>query len=201
LSAGAADVDGVLGGASTGAASGKAEIGIDWTLVNGEVLRWVEGYAFELIRLLDERSRTALSEAIQRWTANGLPLPDLIEELTPIFGPVRAELIASTEVTRAYAEAQLRAWQASGVIERMTWRTANDERVCPVCSALGGVAWGEDGAAPTTIADQVAEGVVTAIGQPFVHPGGHGAQARWAGQAFRAPPAHPRCRCWVAAVV
>jgi len=72
---------------------------------------------------------------------------------------------------------------------------------CPVCSALGGVRWGADGAVPTAIADQVADGVVTPIGQAFVHPGGNGAQARWAGQAFRAPPAHPRCRCWLAPVV
>jgi len=217
LSAGAGDVDGLLGGAATssgggpstgsggGAATGsggaKAEIGIDWAMVNAEVLRWVEAYAFELIRGLDARSRSAVGEAIQRWASNGLPLADLVEELAPIFGPVRAELIAATEVTRAYAEANLRAWRASGVIERVTWRTANDERVCPVCSALGGVKWGADGAVPTAIADQVAEGVVTPIGQAFVHPGGNGAQARWAGQAFRAPPAHPRCRCWLAPVV
>jgi len=146
LSAGAGDVDGLLGGAATssgggpstgsggGAATGsggaKAEIGIDWAMVNAEVLRWVEAYAFELIRGLDARSRSAVGEAIQRWASNGLPLADLVEELAPIFGPVRAELIAATEVTRAYAEANLRAWRASGVIERVTWRTANDERVC-----------------------------------------------------------------------
>ena len=171
----------------------KVEVGIDWSLVNAEVLRWLESYAFTLVRGIDANSARLLREAIDRWTRNGLPLPALIKELGPVFGPVRAQMIAATEVTRAYAEANLRAWQASGVIDRMTWRTANDEKVCSVCSALGGIEWGDDGSVPTSIADQVTNGLVTPIGQPFVHPGGGGAQGRFAGQEFRAPPAHPRC--------
>jgi hypothetical protein len=51
------------------------------------------------------------------------------------------------------------------------------------------------------MADQVADGVTTPIGQAFVHPGGGGGQARWAGRAFAAPPAHPRCRCSLVPVV
>jgi HK97 family phage portal protein len=204
LAAGAADVDGVLGkGRPTTddqRPEEKLEIGIDWTLINAEVLEWVQRYSFELVRLLDERSRVVLSQAIQRWASNGLPLSDLIEELGPIFGGKRAALIAATEVTRAYAEANLAAWRASGVIEGVSWRTANDERVCPICSALGGVTWGADGAAPSSIAEQEAEALVVGIGQPFVHPGGRGAQERYAGKQFENPPAHPGCRCWLVSV-
>ena len=124
--------------AEQGAAGGRTPkkelvgVGIDWALVNADVLRWLETYEFELVRNIDENSRRALREAVDRWVRNGLPLPDLITELEPIFGARRAELIASTEVTRAFAEANLRAWRASGVVERVSWRTANDERVCPI---------------------------------------------------------------------
>lgn len=209
LTAGAGDVDRVLGGgpstvAANGAASAqdaKTEIGIDWTLINREVLAWVQQYAFGLVSQLGERSRTALSEAIQRWASNGLPLRDLIDELTPIFGPVRAEMIAATEVTRAYAEANLRAWQASGVIEGYSIRTAMDERVCPICGPLGGVEFGEDGPIDTPIAEQEQRALSTRFGEPFVHPGGGGAAARYAGKQFEKPPFHVRCRCWVVPIV
>lgn len=68
---------------------------------------------------------------------------------------------------------------------------------CPICSALGGVSWGEDGVIPTSIAGQEENAVSTAIGQPFVHPGGNGKQGKYEGQKYEMPPAHPRCRCWI----
>jgi hypothetical protein len=110
-------------------------------------------------------------------------------------------LIASTEVTRAYAQAQIQAWQATGVVRSMQWTTANDERVCPICGPLGGLEFGEDGTIPGSIEQQLAGGVVTDLGSPFVHPGGNGRAGRFSGQTFEAPPAHPRCRCHVVAVV
>lgn len=178
----------------------KEGIGVDWSLVNADVLRWLDSYTFELVRAIEDNSRTALREAIERWTRNGLPLKDLITELEPIFGPVRAKMIAETEVTRAFAEANLRAWKASGVVSQVTWRTANDERVCPICAPLGGLAFGEDGATPARIEDQEQRAAVTGIDEPFRHPGGDGAAGRWAGKEFRSPPAHPRCRCWLAPI-
>ena len=80
-------------------------------------------------------------------------------------------MIASTEVTRAYAEGTQAAYREAGVIERMQWRTARDEIVCPICGAL--------------------HNVQAALGQPFVNPQN--------GREYF-PPAHPRCRCWVVPV-
>jgi hypothetical protein len=90
-------------------------------------------------------------------------LPDLIERITglqhptggSLFGPVRAEMIAVTEATNVYAEANAIAWQAAGVLPAvfkpaghvrcrcwlttkrlpdgrrvMVWQTARDELVC-----------------------------------------------------------------------
>ena len=54
----------------------------------------------------------------------------------------RAEVIARTEIIRAHAEGQLDALERMGV-ERIgvavEWSTADDTRVCPLCSAMDGV--------------------------------------------------------------
>jgi hypothetical protein len=73
---------------------------------------------------------------ITRWIDNGETLPQLIERLVPLFGEKRAELIAVTEVTRAFAEGNMVAWRESGVIQKRRWNTANDELVCPICGPL-----------------------------------------------------------------
>lgn len=174
---------------------------IDWALVATYVADWVEMYSFDLVGGIDATTRSELGTAVSAWILNGGTLPDLIATLEPIFGPVRAELIASTEVTRAYAEASIIAWRNSGVVERMVWQTANDEIVCPVCAPLGGLQYGDDGAIPASYEDQEARGIQTTIGSPFVHPGGSGRAGNYAGQTFDFPPAHPRCRCWLAPIV
>jgi len=125
--AGQADVEGLLG-------VGKAELppvlGVDWSLVNAAALEWVGTYVSALVLELNYVSQKVLFAAIQRWIANGLPLQDLIDELAVDFGAARAERIAVTEITRAFSVGNIRAWQAGGVITRMSVRTAMDERVC-----------------------------------------------------------------------
>lgn len=110
--------------------------GFDWTLANTDARDWANRYAGELIRNINDTTRRQVRQVVSAWIENGDPLPALIRELAPTFGRQRAQLIASTEVTRAYAEANRRAYQASGVVQEMQWRTANDERVCPVCGPL-----------------------------------------------------------------
>lgn len=179
------------------------QIGINWTLVASYVLEWLNTYSFDLIDGIDQTTRDGLRAAMQRWVENGLPLSDLIDEIVAmgLFDRARAELIASTEITRAYAQAQIMAWQQTGVVRSMRWNTANDERVCPVCAPLGGLEFGENGAVHGSIGQQLLSGLVTDLGRPFVHPGGSGQAGRWQGHEFEAPPAHPRCRCWITAVV
>jgi HK97 family phage portal protein len=204
LADGQADVDAAMGTAKELAVPPMGEIGIevDWELINAQVLEWLNSYSFELVRQLTEHNREVMRAAIQRWVQNGLPLSDLINELASIFGEKRAAVIAATEVTRAFAEANLAAWLASGVVSEVVWRTVNDERVCPICAPLGGVTWSDDGeAVPTSILVQREHGQATPLGQPFVHPGGAGVLERYAGREYKAPPAHPRCRCFLHPVV
>ena len=58
--------------------------------------------------------------------------------LEPTFGQVRAEAIAATETTRAFAEGTLLSYRQSGLVLATSWKTSVDERVCPICRPLHG---------------------------------------------------------------
>lgn len=118
--------------------------GVDWTLVNEQARQWVLGVnpeqlAGKVKELFDQVQLTSmrtLRQEIAGWIETGEALPDLVKRLEPTFGRQRAELIASTEVTRAYAEGNRQAWAEAGIVEKREWRTAADERVCPICGPL-----------------------------------------------------------------
>ena len=157
-----------------------------WELINEEVLRYVmgdtfqmgEGYATALTQQLLQTSERQIKEAIAAWTRSGDPLPALIRTLeTTALSRSRAELIATTEVTRAYAEAARLTWAQGGVIETMRWQTANDEWTCDVCRPLNGQTTAVVGGT-FSLVDEA--GTVT--------------------MTMRQPPAHPRCRCWLSPV-
>ena len=167
--------------------------GFDWTLANTAARDWATRYSGELIRQIDEATLRQVRQAVGAWVENGEPLHRLVAELEPTFGRRRARLIASTEVTRAYAEANMEAYRQSGVVAGTQWRTSNDERVCPVCGPLGGVVFGAEGAEPQSIGTQRADGLVAALGNLFVHPGGGGAAGKFTGRSYAHPPAHPGC--------
>jgi hypothetical protein len=112
----------------------------------------------------------------------------------------RARVIAETEVTNAFAKGEVMAWENSDVVVGKEWRTANDERVCPICAPLGGISFGSEGAEPASIADQLRRASQAGLGDQFTHPGGRSAAGGFAGQRFDRPPAHPNCRCWLVPV-
>lgn len=112
--------------------------GFDWTLAHTQARAWAAQYAGELISQIDATTRQAVQQATARWIGNGEPLEALIADLAPFFGRGRAELIAATEVTRAYQMGSERAWAAAGAVVEMEWQTVRDERVCPLCGPLHG---------------------------------------------------------------
>jgi hypothetical protein len=69
----------------------------------------------------------------------GMTQGDLEQLLEPAFGSVRAEMIATTEVTRAYSEAVNETKELvnqTGLKMHRVWTTANDELVCDICGPL-----------------------------------------------------------------
>lgn len=161
-------------------------IGIAWDLVNQDARRQAQTYTYDLVRGITENTRERLQRQIDEWIAAGNAFPDLVERIKPLIPDLeavattaiqpayRARLIAMTESTRAYANGNNRVWEAAGVWGR-EWRTAVDERVCPICGAL------HQQRAKTGAAFEV-----TVKGKRVV---------------VQNPPAHPGCRCSVKPVV
>lgn len=115
---------------------GTTTIGVDWALVNREAARWARESSYELVRNLAENTRAALREKIPAFFEQGLTMGQLKESLSGLFGSVRAELIAATEVTRAAVQGELatvREIEKAGIQMVAVWNTNNDDIVCPIC--------------------------------------------------------------------
>jgi SPP1 gp7 family putative phage head morphogenesis protein len=110
--------------------------GFNWTLANEQARDWADKHSLELIKGIDETTKRSVRQQIAQWVANGEPLSVLSRELETIFGKPRASLVASTEVTRAYAEGNRVSYKESGIVKKVRWRTTVAERVCPICGAL-----------------------------------------------------------------
>lgn len=190
-----------LGAAYGISALDDAGFTFDWKLPHREAQNWAKGYSYELVSGITKTTHDLLQDAVSNWIGNGADLRGLRGELEPVFGRKRAEMIASTEVTRAFSHGSHNIFRASGVVSHMQWLTSNDERVCPICGPLGGVQFTEKGAKPTGLLQQWKSGVGTEIDGQFEHPGGAGGAAAFTGLQFGLPPAHPRCRCRIAPVM
>ena len=116
-------------------------IGVDWGLVNQAAFDWAETYTYDLVRGINDTSRQALQRAVSSYYRDQLTQGDLRNRLSSIFGPVRAEMIARTEVTRAAVEgerATVREIEKEGIRMVEVWQTRNDEIVCPICGPRHG---------------------------------------------------------------
>lgn len=134
------------------AALAQAEsIGVEFdpAAINEVAARWARDYSYDLIKDLDDRTRAVVQDALTKWqTQAGMTRGDLTELLRPAFGRDRAEMIAVTETTRAFAQAQ-RIYQdllaEQGVKMMRVWNTDNDDLVCPICRPLNGQTENENG--------------------------------------------------------
>jgi hypothetical protein len=175
---------------------------IDWTLPNENAALWAEQNTARYIVGMSEAMAGIIADDIAEWIRTGQAFYTLLEhwEQTYNWSRDRMDAIATTEITRAYAYGNQAAWQHSGVVWGKQWVTANDELVCPICAPLGGLTFGEE-SNPATIDQQNQNAAVTSLGSSFIHPGGNGAAADYAGNEYELPPAHTRCRCTIAPIV
>lgn len=151
-------------------AARQAGISFDNMHYNQRAEAWARTYTDQLLADFGTTTEKIVGSAVADWIAKpDMTVGDLDAALAPAFGATRANAIAVTETTRAFASGQEEAYKAEG-IEEWTWRTNKDEIVCPYC---GG-----------------ANGKTVKIGEPF----GYDRK----GKPVTKPPFHPRCRCWVA---
>lgn len=118
-----------------------AEAGIELPLdeVLSDAAEWAAQYTYDLVRGISETERDICQKVVSQLANGQIDREGAEAMLEPIFGKVRAGMIAATEVTRATSQATLmyqRALEAQGLESVRRWLTAEDERVCPVCGAL-----------------------------------------------------------------
>jgi len=117
-------------------------IGTDWGLVNARAVEWARQYGFGLVKDINTTTRSNLQSIIPGFfEESGRTIGDLKQSLSGTFGPVRAEMIAITETTRAASEGQL--WledelRKDGIATYRVWQTNRDETVCPICAPRHG---------------------------------------------------------------
>ena len=114
----------------------QAAIEADWDVINENAVNWSKDYTFDLVRGINETTLTATQRAISDYFEQGMTIGDLEEQLSPMFGPVRAEMIAVTEVTRAASQGEqavAKEVAKAGIDMTPIWQTNNDELVCELC--------------------------------------------------------------------
>ncbi len=147
---------------------GLAELGVDFTLVNQAAIDFAATHTAEVVAQITDTNVRAFVDAFNPWLESGEPLPALIESLAPNYGAVRAEMIAVTETTRAFAKGNIIAWKETRAVEGKKWMTAQDDLVDDaICKPLATTEVPLDSAWDTPVG------------------------------SLEEPPAHVRCRCWL----
>ena len=153
----------------------QINISFDKKLTNKAAAAWAKRYAAQFIDGVDTTTRDRLRIALGKFVeTEGMTIADVMSVLP--FDEERARMIAVTEITRSYAEAnQIGATTLAGEFQDVqiikTWFTNNDDLVCPICAPLDGLETEYD--QPWTAEDE--------FGQELL---------------IDNPPAHTRCRCW-----
>ena len=102
-----------------------------------EAADWARAYTYDLIHGIVENTREDVRRGVSAFVETpGRTIGQLRDELTPLFTQSRAQRIAVTETTRAYAEGTRMVQEEigrAGIRMEQVWRTAMDDKVCPIC--------------------------------------------------------------------
>lgn len=122
-------------------------VGVDWALTNQAAINWANTYTFDLVRGLNDTTREVLADALESYFDHPQTIGEFENSIQLMFGPMRAEMIAVTEITRASVEGEreiARELAGAGITMTEFWNTNNDELVCDLCGPLNGKPKGEE---------------------------------------------------------
>ena len=137
---------GALGGITEGRRVLTPITGVDFGLMNNYARAWAVAHSAEVAASITQTNMDAFVSNFTDWVASGKPLPDMVASLKSAYGD-KADMIAATETTRAFAEGNKTYWGSVGV-EKIKWHTAADELVCEECGPLDGQVFPIDEAPP-----------------------------------------------------
>jgi len=112
-------------------------IDLDPVVINTDAIEWAEANSEKWLQEAFGKTYEGVSVLVPKAYEEGWTRKELAKQLEKYYSPARAEMIAITEMTRAQVEGekafQERLFEMTGVRKVPIWKTANDERVCPVC--------------------------------------------------------------------
>jgi len=143
-----------------------ASFNLDYSVINEAALAWAHKNSLSLVKDINDTTRSTIRTAIGSFVETpGMTIGDVVNQLP--FDTSRAFMVARTEITRTYGQAELQAGietkkEYPDVRVTKTWLAALNERTCDICGALHEV--------EIEIDEQFAGG-------------------------YDGPPAHPNCAC------
>lgn len=114
------------------------DMALAWDLVQEEVLQWAREYSGALITKVTDDVREKVREIVVDGLVNGDPWNEVQKRIMEKgFPEYRAEMIARTEVIRAFTQGAVAGYKASGVVVGLRWLDGQPG-ACRLCSALDG---------------------------------------------------------------
>lgn len=115
-----------------------SQIGIDIAVVNSDAIEWALNNSEIWLQQTFNRTYEGVGKLIGQSYQEGWTYKELVKALERFYSPVRAEMIAVTEMTRAATMAELKAedrlFEMTGKRRVPLWLTANDEKMCDYCA-------------------------------------------------------------------
>lgn len=148
-------LSGIAAGIYVQAGSGLTDDfpGVDPADLTGSAADWARNYAFDVVSQINRVTVEKLQSVISAAIENNWSIDRIREQLTPVFGPVRAEMISITETTRAAVQGELAIinglqadYAARGQRIIPYWVTRPELSAtgpCPLCEPLDGLAQGD----------------------------------------------------------
>lgn len=149
--------------------------------IHAQTLRDLYQRTYGNLQDISEDAVPQIREVLTTGFSEGVGPKEMARRLTKELRNIqktRAEALARTETINAHAQSAIRTYEQAGVnvVSHVRWDSASDDRVCPFCDRLDGVA--------ITLDEAKTEAVSWAV------------EPDWKPQTWRlAPPAHPQCRC------
>ena len=115
------------------------QLGIKIRIESEQIVELLRNESGKRIRRIKNTTRKQVQECLSEGFANNKDWAQLCIELQSIIAsPVRAELIARTELSWAYVEQSIRIYRDAGV-QRAQWVATDDFRCCDFCRSMNGM--------------------------------------------------------------
>lgn len=150
----------------------------DLKLREDETEAFITNHAFQFAKEINRTTHVALKNALKEAVRNGDTPDKLASRIEEVFDGFeqadRAEMIARTELARAYTGGMLKQWRDSGMVSAKVWDASHGD-ACPICVELHGT--------EIPLKSRFARVGDTIAGVAITY------------EDLNGPPAHPNCLC------